>query len=93
MEIYASNIHTLGTSMLCTEQKWNITCKTPALQLCHCNKGNFKSIVMSASGILQKQKYIHDLKHGAIIAPHSLEATILHAFYDSKGHQETIHTF
>ena len=48
---------------------------------------------MSASGILQKQQYIHGSQHYISIAPHSLVPTILYEFHDSKGHQETICTF
>ena len=48
---------------------------------------------MSANDTLQKQQYIHVLKHDIIIAQHSLVPTILHEFHDSKGHQGTICMF
>ena len=73
--------------MLCTEQKWEKMCRKPASQICHGNKSSFKSVIMSVSGILQKQQYVHGLQHDVTIAPHSLVPTILHEFHDSKGHQ------
>ena len=48
---------------------------------------------MSENDILQKQHYIHGLKHDVTIAPHSPVPTILHEFHDFKCHQGTIHTF
>ena len=78
--------------MLCTEQKQDTIYKKLTSQLCHSKKGNTKSIIMSVNGILQKQQYIHGLKHDVTIAPQSLIPTTLHEFHDSKGHQGTIHT-
>ena len=69
MEIYTTDLHTTSTSMLCTEQRRDITCRKLASQLHHCKKSSFKSVIMSANGILQKQQYIHDLKYDIIIAP------------------------
>ena len=46
-----------------------------------------------ADGLLQKQQYIHILKHNVIMAPQSIIPIILHEFQTSKGHQGTIHTF
>ena len=92
-EICATNMHTLITSMLCSEQKQDKMCGKLALQIHHGNKSSFKSVTMSKSGILQKHQYDHGLEHDIIIAPCSLVPTILHEFHDSKGHQETIHTF
>ena len=48
---------------------------------------------MSGNGILQKQQYIHGLKHDVPIAPHSLIPAMLHEFHDAKYHQKTIHMF
>ena len=42
MEVHATNMYTLSTSMLFMEQIWNITCEKLALQLHHNNKGNFQ---------------------------------------------------
>ena len=61
MEICATNMHTLSTTVLHTEQRWDITCKKLVSQSHHSNKGNFKSVIMSGNDILQKQKYIHGL--------------------------------
>ena len=63
------------------------------MQSHHKNKKSFNSVMNSADGILQKQQYIHGLKHDVIIVPHSLVPVILHEFYNSKGHEGTIHTF
>ena len=54
-EACATNMHSLITTKLHTEQ----TCNKLSSQLCCCNKGNFKSVIMSANIILQKQQYIH----------------------------------
>ena len=54
IKVSANDMHTLGTTMLHTEQEWDITCKKLAFQLCHSNNNSFKSAVMSANGILQK---------------------------------------
>ena len=62
-------------------------------QLCHGNDSYFKSFIMSVNGILQKQQYIHGLKHNVTIAPHSLVPTFLHEFQDYKGIQGTLQTF
>ena len=92
-EVCATDMHTISTTMLCTKQMQDITCKKLASQL-HCsNKGSFKLVIMSANGILQKQQYFYGLKHDVTIAPHSLVPTILHEFHDSKGFQGTIYTF
>ena len=48
---------------------------------------------MFTIGILQKQQYIHGLKHDVTIAGYSLVPTTLHEFHNSKGHQGTICTF
>ena len=86
-------MHTVSTSMLCTEQKWNIMCKKEASQL-HCsNESSLKSVKMFENGILQKQQYIHGLKCDITIAPCSVVPIIVHKFHDSKGRQRTIHTF
>ena len=92
MEICATHIHTVSTTMLHTEQKWDIMCRKLVSQICHNNQSSFKSPIMSASGILQKQQYIYGLKHNVTIAQHSLVTTILHEFHDCKGHQGTICT-
>ena len=68
-------------------------CKKVVPQTCHGNKSSLLSVTSSASGILQKHQYVHGLQHGVTIAPCSLLPTVLHEFHDSKGHQETIHTF
>ena len=70
-EIWATDIHNLSMSILCTEKKWNKMCRKLASQIWCGNKSSFKSVIMSAIGILQKQ-YIHGLKHDITIAPHSL---------------------
>ena len=87
-----TNIHTINIRILCTEQKWDKICRKLTPQVCHSNKSSFKSVIMSVSGILQKQ-YIHGFKHDITIAPHSLVQAILHEFHDSKGYQGTICTF
>ena len=53
MEICATDMHIVNTTVLCTEQKGHIMCRKLALQLFHSNKSSFKSVVMSANGILQ----------------------------------------
>ena len=93
IEICATDIHTISTSMIHTEQKWDIKCIKLVSQLCHNNKSSFKSVKISANHILQKQQYIHGLKHGVTIAPGSLIPSILHEFHDCKDHQGTICTF
>ena len=47
MEICATNMHTLSTTMLHSEQKWDIICKKLALQLHHSNKSSFKFSYMA----------------------------------------------
>ena len=54
MEICATDMHTLSTNMLYTEQRQDKTHRKLVLQICHINKSRFKSLIMSASGILQK---------------------------------------
>ena len=49
--------------------------------------------MISTDSLLQKQLYIHRLKHDVVIAPHSIIPIILHEFHNSKGHQGTIHTY
>ena len=49
-------------------------------------------VVISASDILQKQKYLHELKHYIAIALCSIVPIIFHKFYNSSGHQGTIHS-
>ena len=49
--------------------------------------------VISANGILQRQKYVHGLKHDVTIAPHSIEPITLHEFHNCKGHTGIICTF
>ena len=49
--------------------------------------------MISTDGLLQKQQYIHGLKHDFVTAPHSIVQTILNDFHNLKGHQGTIHTF
>ena len=85
MEVHETNIHTLNATML-------HACKKLVSLLHHSNKGNFKSVIMSANSILQKQ-HVHGLKHDVTIAPYSLVPPILPKFYHSKVHQGTIHTF
>ena len=53
----------------------------------------WKSVIMSANGILKKQQHVHGLKHDVTIAPHPIAPTILHEVHDSKGHQGTSHPF
>ena len=50
-------------------------------------------VVISASGILQRQQYVHGSKHDITIALHSLVPVILHEFHNCKGHQGTIYMF
>ena len=59
MEVHEKVMYTMSTTMLCTEQNWDITYKNLASQLCHNNKSSFKSFIMSASGILHE---VHDSK-------------------------------
>ena len=93
MEICATNMHNVSTSMLHTEGKWDKTCRKLVSQIYYGNKSRFKSVIMSTSGILQKHQYVHSLQHDVTVAPHSLVPTFLHEFHDSKGHQGTSHTF
>ena len=79
--------------MFSTEQKWDIMCRKLAPQLHHGNNSNFQSAILSVNGILQKNQYIHGLKHDITIAPNSLLPNVLHEFHDSKGHHGTICTF
>ena len=92
-EIHATDKHTISTTMLYIEQKWDIMCRKLVSQLCHSKKSSFKSVIIIASGILQKHQYLHGLKHDVTIAACSLVPTILHQFHDSKGHKGTIHKF
>ena len=41
-EVCGTNMHILNTTLLCTEQKWDITSTKLASQLHHSNKGNFR---------------------------------------------------
>ena len=93
MKVCATDMHVISTTMLCTEQKWNIMCKDFASQLYHSSRRSFKSVTMSANGTLQKQQYTHGLSYDIIMVPCSLVQTILHEFYDSTGYQGTISTF
>ena len=88
MEMCATHMHITSITMLSNEKKWDLTS-----QLHHSNKSSLKSVIMSANGVLQKQQYIHGLKHDVTIVPHSLVPTFLHEFHDSKSHQGAIHTF
>ena len=47
-------------------------CRKLVSQLCHGNKGSFKSVIISANDILQKQQYVHGFKHDITIPLHSL---------------------
>ena len=78
---------------LCDDQKKDTSCRTLAAQSQYKNKNSFNSVMISPDGFLQKQQYIHGLKHDIVIALHSIVPTILHEFHNSKGHQETILTF
>ena len=48
--------------------------------------------MISTDGLLQKQQYIHGLKHDIVEAAHSIVPTILHEFHNLKGHQGN-HTY
>ena len=37
-EIHATDMHTISTTMFCSEQKWDIMCKKLVSQSCHSNK-------------------------------------------------------
>ena len=54
IEVHESNMNTINTTMLCTEQKQDITCKRLTSQLYYSSKGKFKSVIMSANGIQKK---------------------------------------
>ena len=56
-EVNTNKIH-LNNNVLCTEQKCNATYKKLASQSHHSNKIPFNTVVISADGILQKQKSI-----------------------------------
>ena len=91
-EVVTNNINTLSSYRLCAEQKKDINFRNLAAQS-HCkNRNSFNSVMISDDGLLQKQQYVHGLKHDVIIAPHSIIPIILHEFHNSKGHQGTIHT-
>ena len=81
MKVCATDMHTLSTTIIHTEQMWDITCTKLESQLQHGNKGNFKPVILSASHILQKCQYIHGLKHYINIAPHSLIPAIFHELH------------
>ena len=68
MEVCAICMHTIDIDMVHNEEKWDITCKKLASQICHSNKNSFKSVTLSADGILQKHQYIHGLQHDVTIA-------------------------
>ena len=54
MELCATDMHTISTAMLYTEEKWDITCRKLVPKLYHNNKNSFRLVIMSANGILQK---------------------------------------
>ena len=57
MEVHATNMHTLSTTMLYIEEKLDINFKKKvASQLCHINKGIFKSVIMSVNWYPTKTK-------------------------------------
>ena len=53
MELCVTNMHAVGTSMLHNEQNQDKMCKQFASQIHSSNRNSFKSVTMSASGILQ----------------------------------------
>ena len=59
MQENINQMHTISTTMICTEQRWDITCKKLASQLHHTNEGKFRSVLMSENGILQKEQYVY----------------------------------
>ena len=60
----------------------------------HCSsKNNSNTIVISANGLLQKQQYVHGLKHDVTIALCSIVPLILYEFSNFKGYQGTINMF
>ena len=59
--ICTTDMHTISTAMLHTEQKWDILYMKLVSQKCHGNTSSFMSVIMSANSILQKQQYIHGL--------------------------------
>ena len=55
-EVNASKIHALDSNVLHPEQKQDITCKQLSSQSYCSNKNSCNPVVLSASGILQKQQ-------------------------------------
>ena len=53
MEICATNMDNISTSILCTEQLWDKPCRKLATQICCGNKSSFKSVIISVSGIVK----------------------------------------
>ena len=92
-EVNTSKIHTLNSNVLHAEKKLDITCRNLALQSHHSNKNTFDMVVISAGSILQKQHYVHGLKHDITIAPGPIVPINLSEFHNCKGHQGIIHTF
>ena len=81
-KVCVTSMHTVGTDILWSEQKWDKMCKKQASQIHHSKKNSSKSFTLSADGVLQKHQYIHGLQHNITIASCSLVPTILLQFHD-----------
>ena len=49
--------------------------------------------MISTDDLLQKQQYVHGVKHDVIVALCSIIPTILHEFHNVKSHKGAICTF
>ena len=58
MDTCVTDMHTISTTMLCTNQKWDITCGKLASPLHNGNKNSFKSFIMCVNGILQNNMFM-----------------------------------
>ena len=68
-EVVANKVQTLSTDRLWAEQKKDTNCRNLVAQLQHKNRNSFNPVMISMDGLLQKQQYIHGLKHDAVVAP------------------------
>ena len=71
-EVAANKIQTLSTHTLCAKQRKDINCRNLASQSCHKTEC-FHPVMMSTESLLQKQQYVHGLKHDVAVAPLSYQ--------------------
>ena len=92
-EVVTKDILNLSIDRLCAKQKKVMSCRSLAAQSHHKNKNTFNPVIISPDGLLQKQQYVHGLKHDVTTALNSIIPVILHEFQNSKRHQGTTGTF